>query len=158
MKEEIRINYLGLETKRTNESQSDSRSRRRVQSERESESFGPLPTIESTTIKTSHKDKFWHDLQCLISSNDVPSEAKSSRVIDFLEDLLGTVVLRCKHLANIIENFQFGIIEKCLGFGSYRTELVVTLFPRILDLANFKLILAVLTPQEIACLYCRIGW
>lgn len=44
-----------------------------------------------------------------------------------------------------------------LQFGSYRVETVVNLFNRIVDLHNFEVVLAVLTPYEVACVQCRIG-
>jgi hypothetical protein len=41
--------------------------------------------------------------------------------------------------------------------GSYRVELVVMWFDRILDLHNFEVILMVLNAEEQAALYARIG-
>lgn len=43
-----------------------------------------------------------------------------------------------RHLAVILDNFQFGVVEKCHGFGSYRIELTVTFFTRIVDPENFE--------------------
>jgi hypothetical protein len=43
-----------------------------------------------------------------------------------------------RHLALILDNFQFGVAEKCHGFGSYRTELAVSFFTRLIDPENFE--------------------
>lgn len=45
----------------------------------------------------------------------------------------------------------------CAQFGTYRVEVVVNLFHRLVDLHNFELVLSVLTPHEVACVQCRIG-
>ena len=44
-----------------------------------------------------------------------------------------------------------------MQFGTYRVEVVVTLFNRIVDLHNFDMVLSVLTPHEVGCVQCRIG-
>ena len=44
-----------------------------------------------------------------------------------------------------------------IQFGSYRVEVLVNLFNRLVDLHNFDMVLGVLTPYEIACVQCRIG-
>ena len=36
-------------------------------------------------------------------------------------------------------------------------EILVDLFNRLVDLYNFEVVLAVLTPFEVACVQCRIG-
>lgn len=74
--------------------------------------------------------------------------------------------------------FSIGSVDKT-PFGSYRVELIVQLFNRVLDQHNFEvraffftffsvslhcghifkqIVLATLTPREIACLHCRIGY
>ena len=53
---------------------------------------------------------------------------------------------------------EYGILAKTELFGTYRVDLVISLFSRILDLHNFEIVMHALTPHEAACLYCRIGW
>ena len=42
-------------------------------------------------------------------------------------------------------------------YSTYRVEVIVSLFPRVFDLHNFELVLKLLSPHELAYLYCRIG-
>jgi hypothetical protein len=53
---------------------------------------------------------------------------------------------------------EYAIEDKAEKFGTYRVELVVTLFSRVLDVHNFDLVMLCLTPKEVGCIYCRIGW
>ena len=50
------------------------------------------------------------------------------------------------------------MVEKIDGFGSYRVELVVSLFSRLVDIHNFEVVLSRLTPEEAGCVYARLGW
>ena len=64
-----------------------------------------------------------------------------------------------RHLSLVIKMFsEYGSIDKTDLFGTYRVELVVSLFARILDLHNFELVMHCLTPKEAAAVYCRVGW
>jgi hypothetical protein len=83
-------------------------------------------------------------------------EMKSVAVLEFFEIMMSTFWLYCRHLALILEVFHIGCAAKsCMG--SYRVELVVMWFDRILDLHNFEVILMVLNAEEQAALYARIG-
>ena len=63
------------------------------------------------------------------------------------------------HLSLLLKMFeQIGGINKTEYFGTYRVDLVVTLFSRILDLHNFELVMHCLTPYEAGCVYMKIGW
>ena len=53
---------------------------------------------------------------------------------------------------------QIGSTNKTDFFGTYRVDLVVTLFSRILDIHNFELVMHCLTPYEAGCVYMKIGW
>lgn len=88
----------------------------------------------------------------------VSAHAKANRAVDQLEEALGRIWLTSAQLAMVMYAFQQGSVWKAKGFGTYRVELVVTLLHRILDLHNFDVVLHYLTSDEIACLYCRIGW
>ena len=48
--------------------------------------------------------------------------------------------------------------ETWRNFGSYRVEVIVTLFPRLVDIHNFECIIFELNSLEIGCVYCRLGW
>lgn len=88
----------------------------------------------------------------------ISNHAKCIRIIQALEDILGRVWILSKHLAIIVGCFQLGLTLKTENFGTYRVELVISLFCRVVDLHNFDLVLGVLTPPEVACVICRLGY
>jgi hypothetical protein len=71
--------------------------------------------------------------------------------------VLGPYWLLCRHLSVLVEAFSIGKIEKTTYYGSYRSELVVNLFHRIVDIHNVEMILRHLEPFEVGCIICRIG-
>lgn len=83
-------------------------------------------------------------------------EMKSVAVLEFLEIMMSTWWLYCRHLALILEVFHIGCATKS-SMGSYRVELVVMWFDRLLDVHNFEVILMVLNAEEQAAVYARIG-
>jgi hypothetical protein len=54
--------------------------------------------------------------------------------------------------------FRVGKSYKSRIYGSYLVELIVMLFPRIVDIYNFEVIMKQLTPYDAAALYCRLGY
>jgi hypothetical protein len=100
---------------------------------------------------------FWRyfSVQVMFESNGT-DEMKSVAVLEFFEIMMSTFWLYCRHLALILEVFHIGCAAKS-SMGSYRVELVVMWFDRILDLHNFEVILMVLNAEEQAALYARIG-
>jgi hypothetical protein len=88
----------------------------------------------------------------------VSNHAKCIRIIQALEDILGRVWILSKHLAIIVGCFQLGLTNKTQTFGTYRVELIISLYCRVIDLYNFDLVLGVLTATEIGCLICRLGY
>ena len=74
-----------------------------------------------------------------------------------MEDVLGPYWLLCRHISVLMEAFSIGKIEKTTYYGSYRSELVVNLFPRIVDIHNMEMILRHLEPFEVGCIICRLG-
>jgi hypothetical protein len=90
--------------------------------------------------------------------DQISSHAKAIRIIHALEDILCRVWIQSKQLAITIGCFQIGLTQKTVTFGTYRVELIVSLFCRVVDIYNFDLVLGVLTPSEIACLICRLGY
>ena len=94
----------------------------------------------------------------LIESPLVSREAKSARINEQLEDLLANAWILCRHVAAIILATPHGVSARTDWFGSYHVDLVVSLFSRIVDIHNFEVIMSVLTAEECAQVYCRIGW
>lgn len=83
-------------------------------------------------------------------------EYKSYGLFEFFESELTHIWIFCRHLAVLLEFFKIGIANKS-SFGSYRVELVVMLFDRLLDIHNFEYVLMVLNAEEIAAIMFRIG-
>jgi hypothetical protein len=88
----------------------------------------------------------------------VAPAAKASRFLAMLLDFTGIYYIRCRHVANMVYNFSLGCEVKAEYFGTYRVELVVALFSKIVDIHNFDIILKELEPFEQGCVYCRLGW
>ena len=61
-----------------------------------------------------------------------------------------------RHIATLLNNIRFASCNKS-SFGSYRVEIVVLLFDRIIDLHNFECISMVLNAEEQAAIIARIG-
>jgi hypothetical protein len=81
----------------------------------------------------------------------------AAKMLTALINVYQRVWLRSRHLAIMLKWYSAGAIVRLPDFGSYRVELVVMLFARVLDVHNFDLVLEQLMPQEIACVYCRLG-
>jgi hypothetical protein len=74
-----------------------------------------------------------------------------------IEDITSRIFLLSKQVALLMERYTLGKAKKTQNFGTYRVELLLELFPRILDIHNFEVVLAELDAQEVACVYCRLG-
>ena len=107
--------------------------------------------------KDHQMKQFWSKrlYEVMYESNGT-DELKSAAVLEFLEIMMSTWWVYCRHIALICELFHLGAVAKS-SMGSYRVELVVMWFDRILDVQNFEVILAVLSAEEQAALYARIG-
>lgn len=92
--------------------------------------------------------------KCLLSTG-----GKAQRLIDLLEDAFARHYIYARHLALILECFlQYGYIKQTKFFGTYRVDLAIALFARVVDVHNFEFVLEVMSPYEVGCFYCRIGW
>lgn len=100
---------------------------------------------------------FWSKrlFEIMFESNGT-DELKAAAILEFFEIMMSTWWLYCRHLALILEVFHIGCVAKS-SMGSYRVELVVMWFDHILDVHNFEVIMMVLTAEEQAALYARIG-
>ena len=87
----------------------------------------------------------------------VHPQAKAAKMLSALIDVFQRVWLRSRHLALMLQCFSDGAIVRMPDFGSYRVEVVVVLFCRVVDVQHFDLVWEKLQPQEIACIYCRLG-
>jgi len=84
-------------------------------------------------------------------------EYKAATLLEYFESELAPLWLYCKHISLLLELFSFcGSVNKS-NMGSYRIELLVLLYDRIIDLHNFEVIMMVLSAEEQACVHARIG-
>ncbi len=81
----------------------------------------------------------------------------ASRVLDALETILSGRYLTCAQIGIILEKFPFGNIMMN-DYSTYRVELIISLFSRIVDLINMEYVFKELESFEIAMLYFRIGF
>lgn len=65
--------------------------------------------------------------------------------------------LKCRHMAVLLQLFDEGRKEETADFGTYRVDLLISLYSRIVDIHNMDCVFAVLTAAEQACFIQRIG-
>lgn len=69
--------------------------------------------------------------------------------MDLLEDVLTRAFLLCRQLALLLECFvQYGAFKQATHFGTYRVELAVSLYSRLLDIHNFELVVSEYPPTS----------
>lgn len=82
---------------------------------------------------------------------------KASRIVLAIVDILSRVYIKARHLALILKWFPLGRTHRTRHFGTYRVEMAVLLYSRVVDIHNMDLVGRVLTVYEWACFICRIG-
>lgn len=93
----------------------------------------------------------------LLQSTDIQDELKCVIFIDGLEDFLMNHWILCRHVALIVFYFRQGRVALVPVFGSFTVDLLVVLFPRILDIQNIDIVLELMSPQDVAAFLCRVG-
>jgi hypothetical protein len=84
-------------------------------------------------------------------------EYKAATLLEYFESELAPFWLYCKHVSLILELFSpVGLANKS-NLGSYRVELLIFLYDRIVDLHNFEIVMMVLNAEEQAAIHARIG-
>lgn len=101
-------------------------------------------------------DVFSERFRNMLACVSVKPQAKAVRILEILDETFSKLWLRSRHLALMCECFkQYGELQKTKHFGSYRVELVVSLFERIVDVHNLDLVLRVLEPLEVGVNNCH---
>ncbi len=104
-------------------------------------------------------DDFLEKFKIVLEAENVQGANKAHRIVELLEDVFSRNWIYARHLALILESFvQYGYYKQTKYFGTYRVELVIALFARVVDLHNFEFVLEVLSPFEVACIICRLGY
>ena len=95
----------------------------------------------------------------LLGSPNLTDNARAAKVVEVLVEAFEHSFFMCRHLELMCDLFQvLGTTLSTHYFGTYRVELVVTLFGCLVDLHNFELVMRALTTFEAACVICRVGW
>lgn len=105
------------------------------------------------------EDDFTKKYRLLLLSEGVRDEAKAARIVDAIDGVFSKQWILCRHLALICQCFaKRGRRPRTERFGSYRADVIVLLFERLVDVQNFDLVLRLLDASEIAAITARIGW
>jgi hypothetical protein len=89
----------------------------------------------------------------------ISKQAKAIRFLEVIEDTCSRLWMYSRHLTYLIVLFQqlFGTVGRSEIYGSYLVDIIVTLFPRIIDLHNFEMIYELLSARDCAALFGRLG-
>ena len=67
--------------------------------------------------------------------------AKAQRIIDLFDEMFSKTWLLVRQLTMIVECFaKYGYIRQTKYHGTYRVDLIITLFARVIDIHNFELV------------------
>jgi hypothetical protein len=89
------------------------------------------------------EDEFLEKFQQAMDSEMLQTGAKARRTVELIEDLFARSWLYCRHVAMIVDCFaKYGYYKQTRYFGTYRVDMIIGLFSRILDLHNFELVVS----------------
>lgn len=117
---------------------------------------GALSSLTSTTDGKRKKGKKDGNSKQIAYENGPQACASCSKMVDALEAAFASKYIYCRHLALIARAFRSGTLKKT-DFGTYRVEVIVSLYPRVKDTHNFDLVLACVTFEEHGMLMARLG-
>ena len=96
---------------------------------------------------------------CVMASSNIQPQAKAQRTVELLVNAFEYHFIYARHLELLCEIFdEYGQVPCSEFFGTYRVELVVSLYACVVDLHNFEIVMRRLTPFEAGCVVCRLGW
>jgi hypothetical protein len=89
-------------------------------------------------------DEFMDRFKELLRSPTMQPGAKAHRIVDLLEDLFARSWIFCRHMVLILECFaaNYGYLRQTKNHGTYRVDVIVALFGRIVDLHNFEFVVS----------------
>jgi hypothetical protein len=104
-------------------------------------------------------DEYMTRYVCVMASNNVPAVAKAARTLELLVNSFEYYFICARHLEILCIVFdELGQIPCSEHFGTYRVELVISLFACVVDIHNFEIVMRRLTPYEAGCVLCRLGY
>jgi hypothetical protein len=92
----------------------------------------------------------------MLKATNISNYTKCQRIIEYLEEKLGPYWMRCYHVVMLLTAFEQGKLRSNY-FGTFRTDIIVFLFPHIVDVHNFEIIMRLLDAYEVASLTTRLG-
>lgn len=119
------------------------------------------PDIKKRAAKfltTSHKAGSASTRQLMddLYENHPMHAAQSLSQVERMVSSFSSKYLLSRHLALLVMLFKRGTCKKT-DWGTYRVELIVSLFSRLKDVHNFEVVIAQLTTEEHAMVLARIG-
>jgi hypothetical protein len=93
----------------------------------------------------------------MLHSGTMDSAIVADRILQTLKFSLAGRFLNCFQLAILVNHFPDGYMP-CGEFSTYRVELIISLFSRLVDLINFDYVLKELESTEYGMILFRLGW
>jgi hypothetical protein len=118
--------------------------------------FTSMLASKGRSVRLVSKNSWIDRIRSVTLEGRSSAEFKSINLVEYLTAELCTRWVYCRHVSVLLQLFQFGLAYRS-DYGTYRIELLVNLFDRIVDLHNFQLVLMHLTSHEHATLTLRIG-
>lgn len=129
---------------------------RTARAERSVAIFTSFLTTKGRSVRLVSKNTWVNRIRHMLLDDKSSAEFKSLNVSEYLLSELSSRWIYCRQLSVVVKLFQFGVALHS-DFGSYRVELIVKLFDRIIDLHNFQFVLMHLNAHEHAAVFARIG-
>ena len=127
-----------------------------ARAERSVAMFTSFLTTKGRSVRLVSKNAWINRIRHMMQDDKSSAEFKSVNMSEYLISELGARWIYCRQLSMAVKLFQFGMALHS-DFGSYRVELIVKLFDRIIDLHNFQFVLMHLNAHEHAAIFARIG-
>lgn len=93
----------------------------------------------------------------MIDSGTMDAAIIAERLLETLKFALAGRFLTSVQLALLVERFPEGYMP-CGDFSTYRVELIISLYTRVVDIINIDYVLKELESTEYAILLFRLGW
>ena len=104
-------------------------------------------------------DDYMRRYVCVMASGNIQPAAKAARTVELLVNCFEYHFIYARHLELLCMIFdEYGTVPCSEFFGTYRVELVISLFACVVDIHNFEIVMRRLTPFEAGCVICRLGW
>jgi hypothetical protein len=117
----------------------------------------PVATTRKAQTPKNQKVRKSVVMDVITYENSTKASGICMTIINQMSQIMVTRCILCRHLALICNCFTVGTLKKT-DFGTYRVELIISLFGSLKDLHNFELVLSCITPEEHGMLLARLGF